>query len=63
MATRRWLSSGLEMAKLSDATKKAPAKDLRPTSVANPVDMLGYSTGDDYAFVEVAPRRRRRRRV
>jgi acetyltransferase len=50
MATDALVGAGLELAKLSDATKAALAKDLSPdASVANPVDMLGHSTGDDYA--------------
>lgn len=50
MATDALVAAGLELAKLSDATKAALAKDLSPdASVANPVDMLGHSTGADYA--------------
>jgi len=50
MATDALVAAGLELAKLSDATKRSLAKDLSPdASVANPVDMLGHSTGDDYA--------------
>jgi acetyltransferase len=50
MATDALEAAGLELAKLSDATKKALAKDLSPdASVANPVDMLGHSAGEDYA--------------
>jgi acetyltransferase len=50
MATDALVATGLELAKLSDATKAALAKDLSPdASVANPVDMLGHSAGDDYA--------------
>ncbi len=50
MATDAIVAAGLEMAELGDATKAALAKDLsEDASVANPVDMLGHSNGDDYA--------------
>jgi acetyltransferase len=50
MATDALVAAGLELAKLADATKQALAKGLSPdASVANPVDMLGHSAGDDYA--------------
>jgi acetyl coenzyme A synthetase (ADP forming)-like protein len=50
MATDALVAAGLEMAKLSAATKKALARKLSPdASVANPVDMLGHSGGEDYA--------------
>ena len=49
MATDALVASGLEMAKLSDATRKTLATGLSPdASVANPVDMLGHSNGLDY---------------
>ncbi|MHC4822273.1 MAG: acetate--CoA ligase family protein, partial [Planctomycetota bacterium] len=49
MATDRLGAEGLSLAKLSDATKEALAKDLSPdASVSNPVDMLGSSDHEDY---------------
>jgi acyl-CoA synthetase (NDP forming) len=50
MATDALVAAGLEMAKLAPATKDALAAALSPdASVANPIDMLGHSGGDDYA--------------
>jgi acetyl coenzyme A synthetase (ADP forming)-like protein len=50
MATDALVAAGLELAKLSERTKKGLAKGLSPdASVANPVDMLGHSGGEDYA--------------
>jgi len=50
MATDALVAAGLQMAQLSAATRKALALGLSPdASVANPVDMLGHSTGVDYA--------------
>jgi acetyl coenzyme A synthetase (ADP forming)-like protein len=49
MATDALVAAGLTLATLAPATKAALAKDLSPdASVANPVDMLGHSGGDDY---------------
>ena len=50
MATDALPSAGLEMAQLSEETKKALAAGLSPdASVKNPVDMLGHSDHRDYA--------------
>ncbi len=50
MATDALVAAGLEMAQLSEATKKSLAASLSPdASVKNPVDMLGQAGGEDYA--------------
>jgi acetyltransferase len=50
MATDALVAAGLEMAALSEKTRRALAEHLSPdASVANPVDMLGHSGGEDYA--------------
>jgi acetyl coenzyme A synthetase (ADP forming)-like protein len=42
--------AGLRLAELSEATRAALRKGLSPdASVRNPVDMLGHSTGEDFA--------------
>jgi acetyltransferase len=50
MAADTVKAAGLQLATFSDETKRQLADGLSPdASVANPVDMLGHSGGEDYA--------------